>query len=366
MLALASIPGNAQFVYVANSGNPSGVSVYAMDPTSGNLTPVQGSPFASGFDTNSVTVDPFGQALYVTNENSGNIGVYAIDPFLGGLTPLGTVAAGSANGPNSVKLHPSGSFLYVANETDGTILGYRVTGLGSLTPITGSPFPTPRRPDSISIDPSGRFLYASSGDGAAPTDAAVLAYAINQTTGALTAVPGSPFPAGSDIDTVVVDPTGRFLYAGDFTGQQVFAFSINGLGALTPVAGSPFAAGGSPDEVTVDPLGRFVYTANDGSIGPSGVGAFSINQNTGVLTTITGSPFSAGNSPSGVTADPTGHFLFAANENSNNVSAFSINPGSGALTPIGGSPFVAGSEPVKIAAAPINLFNQFFLSFFFE
>ena len=60
------------------------------------------------------------------------------------------------------------------------------------------------------------------------------------------------------------------------------------------------------------------------------------------LTPVAGSPFTAGSGPRGVVVDPSGKFVYAANEGSNNISAYSINATSGALTPVTGSPFVEG------------------------
>jgi 6-phosphogluconolactonase len=155
---------------------------------------------------------------------------------------------------------------------------------------------------------------------------------------------------------VVVDPEGKFVFAANFGDSTISVFSIGKKsGALTEVSGSPFAAQGSSDELTIDPMGHFLYAANDGSTGPSGVGAFSINRKTGALSPVPGSPFVTGtsstSSTSGVTIDPMNHFLFGANENGNTISVFSIDKKTGVLTEISGSPFTAGgvnTEPVKI------------------
>jgi 6-phosphogluconolactonase len=362
LLMWAVIPANAQssFAYVANSGSPSSISGYTLSPN-GTLTPVPGSPFAAGTggnpDTNSVAIDPFGNFVYATNENDDTISAWRIDPSTGGLvqvpgSPFAAAGAGFHHA-NSVKVHPSGRFLYVPIERDHTIFAYAInSSTGALTPLPGSPFPITGATganDSIALDPSGHFLYVTNNQAGGH----VFAFTIDPGTGALAMIAGSPFSAGDNPDSVIVDPSGRFVYAGNFISEDISAYSINSsTGALTPIG--TFAAGGSADEVTVDPSRRFLYTANDGmNIGPPGVGAFRINQSTGALTTITGSPFAAGAEPSGVTVDPTGRFLLVANESSNDVSSFIIDPSTGALTAVAGSPFAAGSEPVKIAITAV-------------
>ena len=54
-------PAGPEFVYVTNlnSGNVSG---YTIDPTTGALTPISGSPFAAGQSPQSVAVDPTGNS----------------------------------------------------------------------------------------------------------------------------------------------------------------------------------------------------------------------------------------------------------------------------------------------------------------
>lgn len=64
---------------------------------------------------------------------------------------------------------------------------------------------------------------------------------VDDVTGALTALPGSPFAAGDGPDGLMVDPSSRFLYAGNASPSNVSAFSIGADGSLTAVPGSPFA-----------------------------------------------------------------------------------------------------------------------------
>ncbi len=125
------------------------------------------------------------------------------------------------------------------------------------------------------------------------TSTSVYAYTIDAASGALTAVPGSPFTAGENPVSAAVDVSGRFLFvannANTANGNSVSAFSIDSnTGVLTPVSGSPFAASPFPLFVAVDPSGQYVYVGLDSS---PGIAAFVINQATGGLTPMAGSPF---------------------------------------------------------------------------
>ena len=62
-LALLTHPLHAQFAYVANAGSGN-VSGYTINPTTGALTPISGSPFAVGSGAGPLAVDPNGKFAY--------------------------------------------------------------------------------------------------------------------------------------------------------------------------------------------------------------------------------------------------------------------------------------------------------------
>jgi sugar lactone lactonase YvrE len=124
------------------------------------------------------------------------------------------------------------------------------------------------------------------------SDSNVSAYTIDPATGALTAIPGSPFSAGADPVSVAVDPSGKFVYvANNAVGNIVSGFTIDPTGALTVIAGSPFSAGKQPNWVAVDPSGKFAYVANAGDNTVSGTRSTRGHR---APTAIAGSPFAAG------------------------------------------------------------------------
>jgi 6-phosphogluconolactonase len=236
-------------------------------------------------------------------------------------------------------------FAYVANLGGGTVSAYSIGANGALIPVPGSPFAAGSEPDSVAVDPTGKFAYVANG-----ADNTVSAYSIGA-NGVLTPVPGSPFAAGAGPFSVAVDPTSKFAYVANQSDGTVSAYSIGANGALTPVPDSPFAAGSNSSSVAVDPTGKFAYVANlfDGN-----VSAYSIGAN-GALTPVPDSPFAAGSFPNSVAVDPTGKFAYVANEFGNTVSAYSIGA-NGALTPVPDSPFAAGSFPDSVAVDPTGKF----------
>ena len=111
---------------------------------------------------------------------------------------------GSAAAPQPENLaaaaQPSGNvagFAYVANQGSGNVSAYAIdTSTGALSEVAGSPFAAGIGPESISVHPSGKFAYVAN-FGSANVSGSVSAYTIDASTGALSEVVGSPFPAGT-------------------------------------------------------------------------------------------------------------------------------------------------------------------------
>jgi 6-phosphogluconolactonase (cycloisomerase 2 family) len=72
------------FLYVAN-GSAQSISAYTVNPASGALTAVSGSPFAVGANLNSLAVDPAGGFVYVVSADSVAVFGHAVNPA-GGAT----------------------------------------------------------------------------------------------------------------------------------------------------------------------------------------------------------------------------------------------------------------------------------------
>jgi 6-phosphogluconolactonase (cycloisomerase 2 family) len=276
---------NNNFLYASDlqgTGNVGSVHAWSIDPTTGALTPVSGSPFS-----------------------------------LGPLSLAGSIAANN-----------NSQVLYVADVA--RIDALKADATGALTPIAGSPFASGVTL-YLAIDPMNRFLFA---DDHELTDS-IDAFAIDPTTGGLTPVPGSPFPIAS-VGTnslligIVVDGSGSFVYTIVQSTNQVAAFSIApATGALTAVPGSPFTVGNLPLALTT--VNKFLYVTNAGDGTLSG---FSIDSNSGALTPLAGSPFPI--HAGALTADPARGFLYTAGPLG--LMSFKIDSTTGALTQLGTPP----------------------------
>jgi len=142
-------------------------------------------------------------------------------------------------------------------------------------------------PQAIRVTPDGKFVIVAN-----QGTSNVSVFSLDASTGALAAVPGSPFASGSAPLPVAIDPSGTFVFVGDTGGNSLSVYTIDSTGSLTPVSGTPIPLGtnAQPSSIAVDPAGRFVYV----SIAPQEVAGFAFDPSTGVLTPVTGSPFSVG------------------------------------------------------------------------
>ena len=294
--AIAARP-DGEYVYVVNETS-NNISVYAVNATSGALSAVPGSPFAAGTDPQALAFDSTGAYLYVANNGSDNLSAYVVNDSTGALTPQSTATYTTGSGPSAVSVGnlSSGQFVFVANNGgSNNISVFAIAAVtGALTPVAGSPFAAGGNPHSLVLQPyspfdyGGEYLYTANFDGNSST---IPGFSVDADTGALTVLSGSPFslPVSNYIGT---DATGSYLYV--TTSAGLVGYSINGTGLLTALAGFPVASGSHAYSVTVDPSNQFLYVGNGGSANISG---YKVDTANGGLTAIPDSPFAAGSQP---------------------------------------------------------------------
>lgn len=298
--------GNA----VAIAANPAGTFLYALDAVSngvdgfsissnGSLTKMTGSPFAGpglgGIE--GLEIDPSGKFLFATSgttiggNSSGLIGAFVIDGTTGTLSAVSGSPFAAGVQPTQLAVHPSGKFLFVSDGVNGVLAFSINPSSGVLTPVSGAQLSGGTQ--GIAVDPAGKYLYA------VDLSNAVYAYSIDSSTGALLPVSGSPFFESSGLLSgyIILSPSGKFLYTLDALDSPtpIYGFSINSsTGALSTIPGSPFPGPNTmvfSASLAIDPAGTFLYAScSDGNCGIMG---FNIDATTGALTSITGSPFNS-------------------------------------------------------------------------
>ncbi len=363
-IAAINITPSGKFLYVSNFGSQS-ISAFSIN-ADGTLSGVAGSPFHVISAPRSVQFDPASKFAYVPALSANEIEIFSISST-GALTLVGAARTGSqamalalSAGTSAVTYTPK--FAYVANLLSNNISAFSIDALtGALTSITGSPFASGARPFGIVVHPSSRFAYATNS-----SDNTVSAYRIDPGTGAMAVIAGSPYATGSNPAAPAIDPSGRFLFVPNYASNDVSVYAIDETtGALLNVSGSTLSSMYEPVAAAVDPTGRFLYIANQGGaaygvctptlISPCGISAYSIDRATGVLTPVPNSPFPGGPEPSALAIDPSGRYLYVANQSTDTTFSFWIDPVSGSLTKVGATPPVSGAA-AGITAEPLGRF----------
>ena len=244
-----SANSSTQFAYVLTKPQTgaSVLTIDAMDTASGDLsrTGLTAPSLDSSFVPAGMITAPSRKFLYVYGGNTALS--FSIASDTGALIPSGSTATSSNNGIRSTQVlvfDPSGSTAFFISQdanTDsvnsaGSVTRFSVdpnTGvLGMIETISAQV----RNPQAAAIDPSGKFLFISGTATVSPVDGApgpaqIAVFSIDTDTRAAAPATGSPFSiqAGVNVSTIVMDPTGRFLYAAG-------ASSTNGVPTLTGFA----------------------------------------------------------------------------------------------------------------------------------
>jgi 6-phosphogluconolactonase (cycloisomerase 2 family) len=299
--------------------------------------------------------------MYVASTVAGNVTEYRIAPD-GTLTEIGNTSASTTAFPFSIAIDPTNRFAYVANygatatPTDGnSVSEYGINPDGTLTPI--GKVPTGTQPNSVVVDPTGKYVYTANYSNG--TAGSVSQFSINA-DGSLTSL-GTDVASGAGAASLAFDPSGTFLYVANYKANNVSQFSIGASGVLTPV-NAAVAAGTGPNSIAVDPAGH-MFVADDAApqIAALDVGAG------GILTAAATSAYGTGPNPFSVTFDPSHRYVYVANANAtpgslavagsppSTVSQFSIDT-NGVLSPLASPTVAAGLTPSFIAVDPTGTF----------
>lgn len=189
--AYPTTDGLGRFLYVTAGNLGSQVAVFAIGAT-GSLTPVS---------TLSISIaqlqgEPTGQFLLGITGNGANNGftsddhvyVYSINQSTGALTPVVNSPFATTYTPASLSVHPNGTLVYTFNTVTGTpspMEGFQFDNTtGALSPLAGiSPFTALTAPAGT-FDESGAYLFMHPG-----TSLSVAS--VDPTTGNLTSI-GTP------------------------------------------------------------------------------------------------------------------------------------------------------------------------------
>ncbi len=303
-----------------------------------------------------LAIHPNRKFLYSVNEvdGSGGASAYAITQQ-GKLMPLNQQPSKGA-GACHLTVDPAGKYVLVANYGAGNISALPIQPDGSLGEATGfvqhtGSGPNQRRqeaPHAHSIYTQDGFVYACD----LGTDQ-VLVYRLDAAKGTL-APSDPPFakvPPGSGPRHLAFH--GGYAYVINEMLNTVTVFQHNERsGALEPLQNITTLPEGvtgnsSTAEIFVHPNGKFVYGSNRGH---DSIAVFAIGEG-GRLTAVAHTS-TQGKSPRNFALDPSGRWLIAANQDTNNMVVFKVDASTGKLTPAGHSAQLGA--PVCVTFMPAN------------
>jgi 6-phosphogluconolactonase (cycloisomerase 2 family) len=360
-----------RFVYITQP-QQGVVAGYIVNPQSGELTFNGQNPVWAHWGPNAVVSDSGGNHLYVANQGSQDLSAYTINRTNGHLTavPGANFSSGGWTYQTGVAVHPSNKFVYVATDSSGCdcgnagVVAFSVASNGSLTPVSGSPFLTSGGNVALAMDPKGEYLYSAGFVSTTNTSGVICAFKINQTTGALTALPGSPYPIvpvsctacwpSEQFNDLTTDRNGNFLIGPGYFNGVIYVYRIDrSTGSLAEVPGSPFVdeepqpceycVGAAPNSVTVQGNNGFVYVENQGQA--DNLVAYQLDAVTGALTmdSKTWGPLDWGNTGE-IRADSSGSFVYTLGQLGQPgtpflMTGYMIDQANGSLTPVPGAPY---------------------------
>jgi len=334
-----------QFVYVGNHDSKD-LSVFHINAATGELSPIAGSPFPLETAPTSVVASPNGKFLFIAGDTSAAIFAYTIDsrgvPQAVEDSPFGT-----AESPHQLVVDHAGNRLYATAEEAGTVLAFAVDAAsGKLTTIAGSPFPVGRAPSGLAIGPDDRFLFVASG-----AENAIFSFQINRQSGALAPTRNPAVGTGLFPERIAISASGKELYVTNAGSDSVSAFFVDPVNrALTPASGSPFETLHSPGNLLVTPDTTRLLVASSQAAGLSGMAIDLESAATGERLLAPASQIAPRGSLT-LASDVAGHFLFAANADSNTVTRYLVDPQTHNPTVISGLSYATGSGPRAIAVA---------------
>ena len=306
-----------------------------------------------------LAVHPNQRFLYVATEDPLSLGpdfdhssylsAFAIDPPTGKLHLLNTLPAGGTS-TCYLSIDKTGHYVLMANFGSSSVTVLRINDDGSLGQETAfmkhvghgrdPSFQSQAHPHSIDVSPDNRFAVVSD----LGVDK-VFVYKFDAATGALS--PDNPpfveAESGGGPRHFVFDSAGKFGYAlHEMSGIVTVMAWDPASGTFTKVQDAKSLAPdfiGSNDsaEIAIHPNGKFLYESNRRSRGgnlwgPDSIGVFSIDPVKGTLTEIE-QVAPRGTMPRNFAIDPTGAYLFAANQLTGNVVLFRVDGSTGRLSP---------------------------------
>jgi 6-phosphogluconolactonase len=321
-----------------------GIYVYRFNAATGQAEWVSNTDSARS--PSFLAVSPDKNYVYTVNETGGNPGMvsaYAFDRSTGKLSFINQQPTGG-QGPCHLAISKDNKWVTVANYSGGSLSAFAVNKDGSLSPMAqliqheGSSIDKKRQEKphvhETVFSPNQDFLLAPD----LGLDKVAVYTFHSADSKPLTPAP-TPFATvtpGNGPRHITFHPNGKFAYVIEELSGSVGAYSYNNgkLTLLQHLDTHPQGFKGviGSAEVEVSPDGKFLYASNRGD--ENNLAIFSIDPPTGKLQ-LKGYQSTLGKAPRHFTIDPSGDYLLAANQDTDNIVIFKRNKQTGMLQETG-------------------------------
>lgn len=323
----------------AVEGKPNGIHVYRFNAQSGEFNMAQ--PVTELSNASYLAISRDRKNVYAVSEGGGgSVNAYAFNPVSGALTFMNSVPA---QGPCYVSVDSKKKVVFTGNYGGGSILSVHLNDDGSFAENVqtiqheGSSIVKGRQDKphvhSVVLSLDDRYLLVPD----LGTDK-VYQYRIDAVQEQVLMPADVPFLAvkpGAGPRHLTFHPNGKYAYLVLELEGAVMALDYRDgkLAAKQTISMVPpdFKGQVSGADIHVSPDGKFLYASNRGDANE--IAIFSIDKQGRLTFKSRQSVF--GKTPRNFVIDPTGNFLLAANQNTNEVIIFKRDKTTGQLTPTG-------------------------------
>lgn len=353
-------------VYIGtyNSEKSEGIYQSEFDVATGVLSEAQlaGKANRASF----LAIHPTKKYLYAVSEisdvggkKSGGVSAFAIDPKSGNLTLLNQEPS-EGDGPCHLVVDAAGKNVLVANYGGGSVAALAIGADGKLAKSVsflqhhGHSVNPQRQKEphahSINLDPQNKFAFAAD----LGLDQ-VLIYKFDGAAAKLTPndPPFAKVAPGAGPRHFAFHTSGKFAYVINEMGNTVTVFAYDAThGKMTEIQmistlPADFQETSYTAEVVVHPSGKYLYGSNRGH---NSLAVYAIDQATGKLTSLE-FPLVGGGVPRNFNVDPTGQYVLVGNQDDDTISVMKVG-GDGRLTLLRND--VPAPRPVCIKFVPMN------------
>jgi 6-phosphogluconolactonase len=345
LLLLVAFDANCQkyflFIGTYTGSGSKGIYVYSFDAVTGKAKWISNTEGV--VNPSYLAITPNGKYLYACTEtktdNAGGISAFRFNREKGSLTFINKQSSGGDN-PAYVSVKKSGKWVIAGNYSGGSLSAFPVKADGGIQPYrqliqhTGASINKQRqeaphvhatvfspKEDYLFVPDLGLdkvMIYKFNPSMQKPMKAALPAFAAT--------VPGS------GPRHFIFHPNKRWAYLIEEMAGTVVAYNYtNGkLNAMQQILTHPDTATGNfgSADIHVSPDGKFLYASNRGN--ENNIAIFSVDMSSGKLS-LKGLQSTMGVQPRNFTIDPSGKYLFAANQKTGNIVIFKRHPVTGLL-----------------------------------